>query len=92
MPADVKADRANRLMDLQREISAELNAARVGKTLRILIDRKEGEYYVGRSEHDSPEVDNEVLIPAEDHYLRIGDFVLARIVDSSEYDLFGELV
>ncbi len=92
VPADVKADRANRLMDLQREISAELNAARVGKTLRILIDRKEGEYYVGRSEHDSPEVDNEVLIPAEDHYLRIGDFVLARIVDSSEYDLFGELV
>lgn len=92
VPAEVKADRANRLMEIQQSISFELNQERVGKEFRVLIDRKEGEYYVGRTEADSPEVDNEVLIAAEDHYIRVGDFVNARISGADDYDIYGELV
>jgi ribosomal protein S12 methylthiotransferase len=78
-------------MDVQREISLEKNQGRIGNTYRVLIDRKEGEFYVARTEYDSPEVDNEVLIKAEDHYLRIGDFAKVVITDAEEYDLYGEL-
>lgn len=89
--ADIKTERANRLMELQREISAELNNEKIGKEMLVLIDRKESGYFVGRSEFDSPEVDNEVLIEAIGNtYVRIGDFVKVRIIDATEYDLYAE--
>ncbi len=91
VPAEVKADRANRLMEIQREISLEKNQAKIGQTFKVLFDRKEGEFFVGRTEFDSPEVDNEVLLPA-DQYVRIGDFAEVKIVDAEEFDLYGELV
>jgi ribosomal protein S12 methylthiotransferase len=90
---EIKEDRTNRLMELQREISAELNHEKIGRAMKVLIDRKESGYFVGRSEFDSPEVDNEVLIEAKGNtYLRIGDFANVSIIDSTEYDLFGELL
>ena len=91
VPAETKADRANRLMDIQREISREINEAKIGKTFKVLFDRKENAHFVGRTESDSPEVDNEVLIPA-DQYVRIGDFAMVKIVDAEEFDLYGEVV
>lgn len=91
VPDDVKADRANRLMEIQQEISWAKNQEKIGQTLRVLFDRKEGEYFIGRTEADSPEVDNEVLVPADRNYVRIGDFATVRITDATEYDLFGEL-
>ncbi|MGB0431318.1 MAG: 30S ribosomal protein S12 methylthiotransferase RimO [Bacteroidia bacterium] len=91
VPEEVKQERKDALMEIQMDISTEKNAAKVGKTLKVLIDRVEGNYFVGRTEADSPEVDNEVLINAEDHYLRIGDFYNVNIVDAMEYDLFGEV-
>jgi len=92
VPEEVKAERANRIMEIQQSISEAKNRAKIGKTLRVLFDRKEGEYFVGRSEGDSPEVDNEVLIRAADNYVRVGDFAEVRITDALDYDLFGELV
>ena len=92
VPAEVKADRANKVMEIQQEISFQKNQEKIGKTFRILVDRKEGGYFVGRTESDSPEVDNEVLVDAKKFYLRIGDFAEVRIVDAMDYDLFGELV
>ncbi len=92
VPAEVKVDRANRLMEIQREISAEKNEAKIGKTLRVLFDRKEGGYFVGRTEADSPEVDNEVLVDAKKFYVRIGDFANVKIIEAEEYDLYGEVV
>jgi ribosomal protein S12 methylthiotransferase len=90
VPPGVKAERAARIMEIQQEISLEKNRQLVGKAMRVIIDRKEGEYFVGRTEFDSPEVDNEVLIPAKDHFMRIGDFEQVRIMDVHEYDLFAE--
>jgi ribosomal protein S12 methylthiotransferase len=91
--AEIKTDRANRLMELQRGISEQLNEAKIGKTMKVLIDRKESGYFVGRSEFDSPEVDNEVLIEAKSNlYLRLGDFVMVKIIDATEYDLYAELI
>ncbi len=92
VPTEIKAERANRLMEIQQRISYELNQARIGSEVRVLIDRKEGNFYVGRTEFDSPEVDNEVLLPAEEHYLRVGDFVQARITEADDYDIYGELI
>lgn len=92
VPAEVKADRANRIMEIQQEISYEKNVAKIGQTFKVLFDRKEGEYFVGRTEGDSPEVDNEVLVLADQFYVRIGDFARVRIVDAREYDLFGEIL
>ncbi|MBI4248023.1 MAG: 30S ribosomal protein S12 methylthiotransferase RimO [Elusimicrobia bacterium] len=92
VPAKEKKRRAQALMALQQGISMELNAAKVGKTFQVLIDRKEGGDYIGRTEHDSPEVDNEVLVDAAKHYLRIGDFADLRVVGASEYDLTAEPV
>ena len=92
VPAEVKADRANRLMDIQREISLEKNQEKIGQQLRVLIDRKEGGYFVGRSEGDSPEVDNEILIDAKEYFVRVGDFVTVEIFDALEYDLYGKPV
>lgn len=92
VPAEIKSERANRLMEIQQEISAELNEAKVGKTFRVLFDRKEGGHFIGRTEYDSPEVDNEVLIAAKDHYVRVGDFAQVRINSATDYDLYGEVV
>jgi ribosomal protein S12 methylthiotransferase len=87
-----KAERANRIMDIQQSISFEHNQKRVGKIMKVLFDRKEGEYFVGRTEYDSPEVDNEVLVDAKDQYVRIGDFANIEITDAEEYDLYGKVV
>jgi ribosomal protein S12 methylthiotransferase len=92
VPAEVKAARANRVMEIQQEISFRKNQEKIGKTLKVLFDRKEGEYFVGRTEGDSPEVDNEVLVKAADNYVRIGDFAMVKIIDAMDYDLFGELI
>jgi len=93
VPAEVKEERAERLMDVQREISMQKNLEKIGKTYKVLIDRVEGDNWIGRTEFDSPEVDNEVLISASnDNYLRIGDFYNVKINDAMEYDLFGEVV
>ena len=92
IPAEVKQDRANQVMAIQMEISLEKNEAKIGQTYKVLFDRKEGEYFVGRSESDSPEVDNEVLVSAKENYIRIGDFATVKIIDATEYDLYGELV
>jgi ribosomal protein S12 methylthiotransferase len=91
VPAAVKQERANRLMEVQQGISLEKNLAKVGQRFKVLIDRKESGHFVGRTEFDSPEVDNEVFIDATDQYLRIGDFAQIRITDATEYDLFGVL-
>lgn len=84
-----KEERLSELMDIQQGISAEVQAEKVGQTLKVIIDRKEGEYYVGRTEFDSPEVDPEVLIPANEKRLQVGNFYYVRIVDSDDFDLFG---
>lgn len=90
IPAELKQERANRVMEIQQEISFEKNQSKIGQQFKILIDRKEGEFFVGRSEADSPEVDNEVLIKAAEHYVRVGDFVAVKIIDATEYDLFAQ--
>lgn len=92
IPADVKAERAQRLMDLQQEISYQKNEAKIGQVFRTLFDRKEGKYYIGRTEADSPDVDNEVLVPAKGNYIRLGDFANIRITGAEEFDLYGEVV
>ena len=88
----VKEARAQRLMEIQQDISFEKNEAKVGQTLCVLFDRKEGEYYVGRTEHDSPEVDNEVLVKAKKNHVRMGDFADVKITSAAEFDLYGEIV
>lgn len=90
VPEEVKQERAAEIMAVQQEISAELNAAKVGRSFKVLVDRKEGDFFVGRTEFDSPDVDNEVLINAE--YLKAGDFVEVEITDASDYDLFARVV
>ena len=90
IPEEVKLQRANEIMELQSQISWELNQAKVGKVFRCLIDRKEGNYFVGRTEYDSPDVDNEVLIDAKKHYVKIGDFTDVKITEAVDYDLYGE--
>ena len=92
VPEEVKLARANEIMEIQSQISWELNQQKVGKTFRCLIDRKEGNYFVGRTEYDSPDVDNEVLIDAKKHYVKIGDFIEVKIIDATDYDLYGEPV
>lgn len=91
VPAEVKQERSDRLMEIQSEISFELNQAKIGKRYKVLFDRKEGGYFIGRTEFDSPEVDNEVLVSAEE-YVRIGDFAEVEITDAEEYDLYGKLI
>ena len=90
VPEDVKQERANVVMALQEEISLELNQEKVGKELKVLVDRLEGGIYFARTEFDSPEVDNEVLIETADEHLRIGDFVTVKITGASEFDLTAE--
>ncbi len=92
VPAEVKAERAQRLMEMQQEISLRKNEAKVGQTFKTLFDRKEGKYFIGRTEADSPEVDNEVLVDARKNYVRLGDFAHVRITRAEEFDLFGDVV
>ena len=89
VPEEVKQQRANEIMEIQSQISWELNQEKIGKTFRCIIDRKEGNYFVGRTEFDSPDVDNEVLIDAAKHYVKIGDFIQIEIVEASDFDLYG---
>jgi len=92
VPAEVKAERANRLMAIQQDISLELNEEKVGQTMRVIIDRKDNDVYVGRTEFDSPDVDNEVHISARDVYLRTGDMVTVKVNAATEYDLEAALI
>jgi ribosomal protein S12 methylthiotransferase len=92
VPAEVKQQRADELMQVQEGISYQINQTKVGQTLKVLIDRKEDGNYIGRTEHDSPEVDNEVIIQSAQSYLRIGDFVPVKITDATEFDLHGQPV
>lgn len=92
VPAEVKKERAEGIMDIQQGISRELNEQKIGSTFMVLFDRKEGNYFVGRTEFDSPEVDNEILVNAAEHYIRIGDFANVKITSAQEFDLYGEVV
>lgn len=92
VPEDVKQERANEIMELQSQISWELNQEKIGKTFKVVIDRKEGDYYVGRTEFDSPDVDNEVLIDATKTYLKTGEFTTVKITDATDFDLYAEVV
>ena len=90
VPEEVKQDRAAQIMDIQAQISWDLNQEKIGQTFKCVIDRKEGEHFVGRTEFDSPDVDNEVLIDASKFYLKTGDFVNLKIIDATEFDLYAE--
>jgi len=90
VPEKVKQARANRVMEVQSEISMQLNQDKIGRTFKVLFDRVEGDHFIGRTEHDSPEVDNEVLIP-KSQFVRLGDFTPIKVVDAEEFDLFGEI-
>lgn len=92
VPEEVKQDRADAIMELQQGISVEMNEEKVGNTYKVLFDRKESGYFVGRTQYDSPEVDNEVLVPADSNYVRLGDFANVKITDASDFDLYGEVV
>jgi ribosomal protein S12 methylthiotransferase len=91
VPDKVKQERAAILMEIQQDISLELNTARVGSIMKVVIDREEEEYYIGRTEFDSPEIDNEVLIPKESKHLQIGSFYAARITAADNFDLYAEI-
>ena len=92
VPAEVKQQRLDDIMEVQQNISLDLNTNKIGKTYKVLIDRKEGGNFIGRTEFDSPEVDNEVIIESPDNYLRIGDFVNVKVTSASEFDLTGEVM
>jgi ribosomal protein S12 methylthiotransferase len=89
VPEEIKQSRLSELMDMQQSISEELCSKKIGQTYKTIIDRREGEYYIGRTEFDSPEVDGEVLIPANGRRLRRGQFYQVKIVDADEFDLRG---
>ncbi|THV57765.1 30S ribosomal protein S12 methylthiotransferase RimO [Flagellimonas alvinocaridis] len=89
VPEEIKQQRANEIMEIQSQISWELNQEKIEETFRCIIDRKEGNYFVGRTEHDSPDVDNEVLIDATKYYVKVGEFVDVEITDASDFDLYG---
>lgn len=90
VPEEIKQQRANEIMEVQSQISWELNQDKIGKTFRCIIDRKEGNYFVGRTEFDSPDVDNEVLIDARSHYVKVGDYTNIQITEASDFDLYGQ--
>lgn len=92
VPEGIKQERANIIMEIQSQISWELNQKKVGETFRCIIDRKEGNYFIGRTEFDSPDVDNEVLIDATKHYVKQGEFVNVKITEAADFDLYGEPV
>ena len=92
IPDEIKQKRVEEIMEIQQQISWEKNQEKVGKVFKCIFDRKEGDYFVGRTEYDSPDVDNTVLVPAKDVYISIGDFANVRITSAEDYDLIGELV
>jgi len=92
VPEELKRERADAIMELQMGISYELNQEKIGKTFKVLFDRVEGEYFIGRTEFDSPEVDNEVLVKKADFFVRIGDFANVEITSADHYDLYGNVV
>jgi len=92
VPEEVKMERANEIMEIQSQISWELNQQKIGKEFKVVIDRKEGSYFIGRTEFDSPDVDNEVLINAEEGYLRTGEFAKVKITAAEDFDLYAEVV
>ena len=92
MPQEVKEQRLSRLMRLQQRISAEIEEAKVGQTLEVIIDRQEGDYYIGRTEFCSPEVDPEVLIRSNGQDVKEGEIYQVRITDSEEFDRYGEII
>ena len=92
VPQEIKQARANEIMELQSQISWELNQTKIGQTLRVVIDRKEGQHFVGRTEFDSPDVDNEVLIDASKVYLKTGEYATVTITDAADFDLYAEVV
>lgn len=92
VPEEVKQDRANQIMEIQSQISWELNQEKIGETFKCIIDRKDGNYFVGRTEFDSPDVDNEVLIDATKYYLKQGEYTNIKITQAEDFDLYGEPV
>ncbi|OUR95569.1 ribosomal protein S12 methylthiotransferase RimO [Flavobacteriales bacterium 34_180_T64] len=92
VPEDVKMQRANEIMEIQSQISWELNQQKIGKEFKVVIDRKEGNYFVGRTEYDSPDVDNEVLIDATATYLKTGEFANVKVIEAEDFDLYAEVV
>ena len=92
VPEDVKLARANEIMEIQSQISWELNQAKIGEIFKVVIDRKEGEYFVGRTEFDSPDVDNEVLIEASKTYLKTGEFATVKVTEAADFDLYAEVI
>lgn len=92
VPEEIKQERVDTIMELQQDISLNLNAAKEGKIFKVLFDRKEGGYFVGRTEHDSPEVDNEVLVAADQNFVRLGDFAQVKIQQTEAFDLYGEVI
>ncbi|MDA7558234.1 30S ribosomal protein S12 methylthiotransferase RimO [Flavobacteriaceae bacterium] len=91
VPEQVKQERANEIMEIQSQISWELNQEKVGKVYKVIIDRKEGDYFIGRTEFDSPDVDNEVMIDAKKSYLKTGDFYQVKITNAADFDLYGDI-
>ncbi|WP_101451159.1 30S ribosomal protein S12 methylthiotransferase RimO [Aquimarina sp. MAR_2010_214] len=92
VPEELKMERANEIMEIQSQISWELNQQKIGQEFKIVVDRKEGNYFVGRTEFDSPDVDNEVLIDASKYYLKTGDFATVKINEAEDFDLYGEVI
>ncbi|MDO5970595.1 30S ribosomal protein S12 methylthiotransferase RimO [Flavivirga aquimarina] len=92
VPEEIKIERANQIMEIQSQISWELNQEKIGKTFKVVIDRKEGNYFIGRTEYDSPDVDNEVLIDATKTYLKTGEFTKVKIIEAEDFDLYGEVI
>ncbi|MGF1554666.1 30S ribosomal protein S12 methylthiotransferase RimO [Paucihalobacter sp.] len=92
VPEEVKQERANEIMELQSQISWELNQQKIGEVFKVVVDRKEGNYFVGRTEFDSPDVDNEVLINASESYLKTGEFATVKITAAEDFDLYAEVV
>jgi ribosomal protein S12 methylthiotransferase len=89
VPSEIKFKRVNEIMEVQSQISWELNQQKIGKTFRCLFDRKDGEFFYGRTESDSPDVDNDVLVDATEHYVKIGEFIDIKIHEAGDYDLYG---
>ncbi|PUB33785.1 SSU ribosomal protein S12P methylthiotransferase [Elizabethkingia sp. YR214] len=92
VPAEVKERRVEEIMEVQQQISYEINQEKIGKTFKCIFDRKEGNYFIGRTEFDSPDVDNTVLVPAENMYISVGEFVNVKITSADDFDLYGEVV
>ncbi len=92
VPEEVKQQRADAIMEIQQEISFEKNQEKIGNTYKVLIDKKDGNFFVGRTEYDSPEVDNEVLIDASVDYATVGSFVIVKIDTAEDFDLYGHIV